>query len=144
MFFNMPQRKQLFKSASEEFARIMDVVSKYSIHNANVSFTLTKQGEQGVALRTPAKSTQQKNIGIVYGADVLNEMKTIECEDKQFQFKMFALATNVKYSSKKFTFLLFINHRLVESTGTEKKLIQRIYISLATTLRLCSVSQTIS
>lgn len=116
MFYNMPQRKQLFKSASEEFSRILDVVSKYAIHNANVGFTLTKQGEN-VALRTPMKSTRIDNIKIVYGADVINEMKAIECEDEQLQFKMSALATSVKYSSKKFTFLLFINHRLVESTG---------------------------
>lgn len=116
MFFNMPQRKQLFKSASEEFSRILDVVSKYAIHNANVSFTLTKHGEN-VALRTPINSTKQENIKIVYGTDVVNEMKTIECHDDPLQFKMYALATSVKYSSKKFTFLLFINHRLVESTG---------------------------
>ncbi|XP_055316315.1 DNA mismatch repair protein Mlh1 [Sitodiplosis mosellana] len=123
MFFNMSQRKQLFKSASEEFSRILDVVSKYAIHNANVSFTLTKQGEN-VALRTPINSTKQDNIKIVYGADVVNEMKTIECQDEPLQFKMYALATSVKYSSKKFTFLLFINHRLVESTAIKNAIDQ--------------------
>lgn len=61
MFYNMPQRKQLFKSVNEEFSRIMDVVSKYSIHNANISFTLTKQGEN-LSLRTPVNSTQRENI----------------------------------------------------------------------------------
>lgn len=111
----MPQRKQLFKSVSEEFSRIMDVVSKYAIHNANVSFCLTKQGENA-SLRTPAKSTQRDNIRIVYGADVVNEIKSINCTDEQLKFEMTALASSVKYSSKKFTFLLFINHRLVEST----------------------------
>lgn len=115
----MPQRQQLFKSASEEFSRIMDVVSKYAIHNSNVSFTLTKHGEK-VSLRTPGKSTKIDNIKIVYGSDVINEMKTIECHDEHLQFRVFALTTSVKYSSKKFTFLLFINHRLVESTGKRK------------------------
>lgn len=116
LFYNVPQRKQFFKSPSEEFTRIMDVVSKYSIHNANVGFTLTKQGEN-VSLRTPANSTPRENIRIVYGHDVVNELKSIQCCDKQLQFEMFALTTSVKYSSKKFTFLLFINHRLVESSG---------------------------
>ena len=120
MFYNMPQRKQQFKSPNEEFSRIMDVVSKYSIHNANVSFTLTKQGEN-VSIRTPAKSTHRDNIRIVYGAEIVNEMKSIKCENEQLQYKMSALATGVKYSSKKFTFLLFINHRLVESTGKIEK-----------------------
>lgn len=118
MFYNVPQRKQFFKSPTEEYSRIMDVVSKYCIHNATVSFTLSKQGES-IALRTPIKSTPCANIRIVYGAEVVNEMKSIECHDEMLQFKMTALATSVKYSSKKFTFLLFINHRLVESTGNK-------------------------
>lgn len=116
MFYNVPQRKQFFKSQSEEFSRIMDIVSKYAIHNANVSFSLNKQGES-ISLRTPSNSNQKENIRIVYGSDVVNEIKLIECDDEQLQFKMLAYTTGVKYSSKKFTFLLFINHRLVESTG---------------------------
>lgn len=116
MFYNMPQRKQFFKSQSEEFSRIMDIVTKYAIHNSNVSFLLTKQGEN-VLLRTSMNSTQRENIRIVFGNDVVSEIMPINCEDEHLQFNMSALASSVKYSSKKFTFLLFINHRLVESTG---------------------------
>lgn len=101
------------------------ITSKYAIHNANVSFTLTKHGEN-VLLRTPMKSTKIDNIKIVYGADVVNEMKSIDCHDEQLQFQMCAMATSVKYSSKKFTFLLFINHRLVESTAI-KNAIDQVY-----------------
>lgn len=112
----MPQRKQFFKSPGEEFSRITDVVSKYSVHNAKVGFTLTKQGE-GVSLRTPPNSTQRDNIRIVYGNNVVDGMKSIECADENYKFQMSALTTDVKYASKKFTLLLFINHRSVESTG---------------------------
>lgn len=112
----MPQRKQFFKSPGDEFGRIMDVVCKYSVHNANAGFTLSKQGE-GVSLRTPPKSTHRDNIRIVYGNNVVDGMKAIECEDTNYKFTMAALTTDVKYSSKKFVLLLFINHRLVESTG---------------------------
>lgn len=72
------------------------------------------------------KSTKIDNIKIVYGADVVNEMKSIECHDEQLQFQMCAMTTSVKYSSKKFTFLLFINHRLVESTAI-KNAIDQVY-----------------
>lgn len=132
MFYNVPQRKQFFKSPSEEFSRIMDVVSKYAIHNANVSFSLCKQGD-GVSIRTPINSTQKENIRIVYGGDVANELMKIECDDPQLKFQMCAHATSVKYSSKKFTFLLFINHRLVESTGwncANMHFLKRCFISL--------------
>lgn len=116
LFYNMPQRKQIFKSPGEEFSRITDVVSKYSVHNSNVGFTLTKQGESK-SLRTQPNSTQRENIQIVYGKDVVDGMKSIQCDDQHFKFQMSALTTDVKYASKKFTFLLFINHRLVESSG---------------------------
>lgn len=119
LFYNVPQRKQSFKSPNEEYQRILDVVSKYAVHNAKVSFTLKKQNE-AITLRTSANSTEQANIRVIYGPEVANELKQIECDSDQLQFKMFALTTGVNYSSKKFTFLLFINHRLVESTGLLK------------------------
>lgn len=121
LFYNMPQRRQFFKSPGDEFGRIMDVVCKYSVHNASVGFTLNKQGE-GVSLRTPPNSTHRENIRIAYGNNVADDLKSIECEDEQLKFKMFALTSNVKYSAKKFTLLLFINHRLVESTGKHTQL----------------------
>lgn len=116
LFYNTPQRKQMFKSPSEEFHRIMDVISKYSIHNAGVGFGLRKVGES-MSLRTPPKSTKIENIRIVYGGEVAKSLMFIDHDDDQLQFKMEALVTNVTYSSKKATFLLFINHRLVESTS---------------------------
>lgn len=112
----MKQRKQSLKLPNEEYQRIFDVVSKYSVHNSRVSFTLRKQGET-ITLRTPSNSTQLANVRIIYGTEIANELKPVECESDQLQFKMFALTTSVNYSSKKFTFLLFINHRLVESPG---------------------------
>lgn len=116
LFYNVKQRKQSLKSPNEEYQRIFDVVSKYSVHNSRVSFTLRKQGET-ITLRTPSNSSQLANVRIIYGSEVANELKRVECESDQLQFKMFALTTSVNYSSKKFTFLLFINHRLVESPG---------------------------
>lgn len=117
LFYNVPQRKQMFKSPSEEYHRILDVISKYAIHNPDVSFCLRKVDEN-ISLRTPVKSTKIRNIGIIYGSQIAKELMTVEVKDDELQFEMEALATNVKYLSKKMVFLLFINHRLVESMGT--------------------------
>lgn len=114
LFYNNTQRKQMFKSESKEFHLILDVVSKYAIHNAGVGFALRKAGES-MSLRTPAKSTKIENIRIVYGSDVAKSLMSIDANDDQLQFQMNGLFTNVTYSSKKTSFLLFINHRLVES-----------------------------
>lgn len=126
LFFNCPQRKQMFKLPSEEYQRVLDVVSKYSIHNANVGFLLNKQGENAVALRTPLKSTKIANIRSIYGADIASKLIEIDCDDVRMQFQMQSLVTNVKYSSKKFALLLFINHRLVECSSL-KNAIDQVY-----------------
>jgi hypothetical protein len=47
LFWNMPTRQKAFKSASEEYAKILDVVTRYSIHNGDngVGFTCKRLGE---------------------------------------------------------------------------------------------------
>jgi DNA mismatch repair protein MLH1 len=57
LFYNTPQRKQAFKSPNDEFQRIVDVVSRYAVHNPHCSFTLKKTGESTNAVRTQPKST---------------------------------------------------------------------------------------
>lgn len=114
MFYNMPQRITAFKSASEEFSRIYDVLSRYAIHNPNVSFTLKKLDEK-IVLRTPTNSSIAENIAIIYGKDIAKELKFVTIKDTMLQFQMDAYYTDVGYSSKKQNYLFFFNHRLVES-----------------------------
>lgn len=120
MFYNMPQRKNAYKSASEEFNRIYDVVSKYAIHNPTVGFTLKKLGDK-ISLRTTVNSTTSDNIATVYGNDVAKELRPIELVDSMLQFKMTGHFTDVNYSSKKQNYVFFFNHRLVESKSKFNK-----------------------
>ena len=43
-------------------------MNRYAIHNSRVGFTLKKQGETAVYLRTPAQSSALDNIRTVFGA----------------------------------------------------------------------------
>ena len=45
------------------------------------------------------------------------ELLEIEADDDKLKFKLKGYISNANYSTKKFIMLLFINHRLVESTG---------------------------
>ena len=44
LFFNTPIRIKALQSPSEEYRHIVDIVTRYAIHNAGVSFTCRKVG----------------------------------------------------------------------------------------------------
>lgn len=42
LFYNIPLRRKSFKSTSEEYNKIMDVVNRYAIHNPHVAWVCKK------------------------------------------------------------------------------------------------------
>ncbi|XP_031570425.1 DNA mismatch repair protein Mlh1-like [Actinia tenebrosa] len=122
LFYNVATRRKALKSPGEEYAKILDVVSKYAIHNSGVAFTCKKQGESKADVRTQANASVQDNIRAIYGAAVAKELLEVVCDNLKLGFKMKGYVTNANYSVKKLQFLLFINHRLVDSTALRKAL----------------------
>jgi len=128
LFYNVPNRLGALRSHAEEFNKISEVMTRYAVHNAGVGFTLKKAGESGVAVKTQAANSTIDNIRVLYGPTVAKELIEFKMEDERFKFKVSGLVTNVNYNIKKSIFLLFINHRLVESTAL-KKGIESVYSS---------------
>ncbi|XP_044148760.1 DNA mismatch repair protein Mlh1 isoform X1 [Bufo gargarizans] len=126
LFYNISTRRKALKSTSEEHARIVEVVSRYAIHNSGVSFSVKKQGETTADVRTLSNATTVDNIRTVFGNAVSRELIEVGCEDAKLAFKMKGYVTNANYSMKKCICLLFINARLVESTVL-KKAIETVY-----------------
>lgn len=126
LFYNVTTRRKALKSPTEEHNRIAEVIGRYAIHNANVGFTLKKQGDSLADIRTPTNSTTIDNIRTVFGSNIAKELLEIEAEDDKLKFKMKGYISNANYSTKKFIMLLFINHRLVESAGL-KKVMEQVY-----------------
>ncbi|CAI7878570.1 unnamed protein product [Closterium sp. NIES-53] len=58
LFFNVPARRKAFRSHSEEYARILDVLSRFAIHNYDVCFSCKKYGEARTDLFTPGAPKQ--------------------------------------------------------------------------------------
>ncbi|XP_018791900.1 PREDICTED: DNA mismatch repair protein Mlh1 [Bactrocera latifrons] len=125
LFYNMPQRRQCLKSPTEEMQKICDVISKYAVHNSSVAFTLKKYGEPPI-LRTTGRGTRECNIADIYGTQIGRSLLPVELEDEVHKFKLTALVTNVDYSAKRGIMLLFINHRLVDSSAL-KAAVDNIY-----------------
>jgi len=126
LFYNVSTRRKALKSPGEEFAKIADVVSKYAIHNSGVAFTLKKQGENMADVRTTNGASILDNIRAIYGASVARELLEVSCDNERYAFKMQGYISNANYSVKKLQFLLFINHRLVDSSAM-RKAIEALY-----------------
>ena len=83
LFYNMQTRRQAFKNPTEQYQRILDVVTKYSVHfgENKVSFTCKKQGQAMSDLHTPMNSSTLENIKIAYGAAVSKELIKFELKE---------------------------------------------------------------
>ncbi|WVO22922.1 uncharacterized protein IAS62_004265 [Cryptococcus decagattii] len=109
LFYNMPLRKRAFKSTSDEYNRIIDVVTKYAIHNPHVAWV---------------GSNTKANIAALYTSALANELLEIpdtELQPARLGAKLTGWVSNANSSwSKKGGWLLFINNRLVDSNKLKK------------------------
>ncbi|XP_041644687.1 DNA mismatch repair protein Mlh1 [Cheilinus undulatus] len=126
LFFNVSTRRKALKSVADEYSRIIDVVSRYAIHNSGKSFTVKKQGETVADVRTLPNATVTDNIRTVYGSAVSRELIEVGFQDQKLNFKLKGFISNANYSMKKCILILFINHRLVESSAL-KKSVETVY-----------------
>ncbi|THH13620.1 hypothetical protein EW146_g6622 [Bondarzewia mesenterica] len=161
LFYNTPARLSALRSSAEEYARILDVVTKYAVHNSGVSFVCKKAGSATPDLSTPSSSTTHQAIRLLYGQSLARELLHIQVspssrkkhdnkgkgkgkrkhseidesdadEDEEAQtqceedWKAEVHFTSANHHAKKMVFLLFINHRLVESSRI-KRAIESVY-----------------
>ncbi|KAJ0159746.1 DNA mismatch repair protein MLH1 [Colletotrichum tanaceti] len=128
MFYNIPTRRRAFRSPAEEYNKIIDMVGRYAIHCNGVAFSCKKYGESGTSVSIQATASEVDRIRQIYGSSVANELVQFSTSEDRWGFKATGWATNANYNIKKTTFLLFINHRCVESTNI-KKALEQLYSS---------------
>ena len=132
LFSNMLLRKNSLKSASEEYNLIVDLITKYAIQFSNfVSFTLCREKESTADVYTSSENQTLDNIRILYGKEVANELKAVATNSTQNIFQMTGFISSVSYSTKKLTFILFINDRLVDCAPL-KRSIEAVYSNYLT------------
>ncbi|KAK3688536.1 MutL-like protein [Podospora appendiculata] len=124
LFYNVPSRRRAFRSASDEYNKIIDMVGRYAIHCHHVAFSCKKHGESSTSISVPANASDVDRIRQIYGASVASELIPFSTSDDRWGFKAKGLATNANYNIKKTTLLLFINHRCVESSNIRKAIEQ--------------------
>lgn len=118
-------------------------MTKYAIHNPTVAFSCKKIGSSGSEVSTPGNSRVPDAIRLLFGSTIAKELLTSKASsnagslsqpdtsDSQDSEAWSAEAhfTSPNHQAKKTTFLLFINHRLVESPRI-KKSIESIYSAI--------------
>ncbi|KMQ47800.1 Ribosomal protein S5 domain 2-type fold, subgroup [Trichophyton rubrum] len=126
LFYNVPTRRRAFRSASEEYAKILDIVGRYAVHCSGTAFSCKKHGEAGVSLSTSINSSIVDRIRQLHGGAVANELVSLEVDGKRWGCHTSAWVTNANYHAKKTALLIFINHRAVESTAI-KRAVEQTY-----------------
>lgn len=124
LFYNVPTRRRAFRSASEEYNKILDVVGRYAVHCDGVAFSCKKGGEANTTIATQSNSSTVDRIRQIHGSGVANELIEFTSSDSQWGFRARGWTTNANYHVKRTTLLLFINHRSVDSTNIRKAIEQ--------------------
>lgn len=119
LFYNVPSRLRALKNKNEEYASILDVVNKYSIHVDNVGFNCQRQGKP-LDLMIRKNLTRKDRIRSIYGSNIANNLLNVEIDlDENFknEFGLISLngmISNTSFENKKsIQPIFFINNRLV-------------------------------
>ena len=120
----MNSRRKAFRSPSEEYAKILELVGRYAIHCTGVAFSCKKHGESAMSISTPSNASTVDSIRQIHGSAVANELIEFQVSDDKWGFKAAGWTSNANYHVKKTALLLFINHRSVESSAIKKALEQ--------------------
>lgn len=124
LFYNVPTRRRAFRSASDEYNKILDVIGRYAVHCDGVAFSCKKHGESSTTIATQSNSSTVDRIRQIHGSSVANELIEFTSSDDKWGYRARGWTTNANYHVKKTTLLLFINHRSVDSTNIRKAIEQ--------------------
>jgi DNA mismatch repair protein MLH1 len=124
LFYNVPTRRRAFRSASDEYNKILDVVGRYAVHCEGVAFSCKKHGEASTTISTQSTSSTVDRIRQIHGTTIANELVEFTSSEVKWGFTARGWTTNANYHVKKTTILLFINHRSVDSTNIRKAIEQ--------------------
>lgn len=126
IFYNLKQRREALKNPADELKKIIHVVQRYALHYSGKAFVLKKSGSNSAEVITQKGATLEANVSALYGQEASSNLIRIAAEDSSLEVAIEACATSINYGGKRFVFVLFINHRLVECAPL-KRMIRDLY-----------------
>ncbi len=76
LFFNVPARRKFLKSASTEFAHVVDFVSRVALANPQTAFRLIHNGRE--TLNVHASDDRRRRLGDLYGKELADALLEID------------------------------------------------------------------
>lgn len=119
LFYNTPTRLKSLRSSADEYARLLQVVLTYSIHNSGIAFSCKKAStaaNSAADISTVVGASVLDNIGVHFGEVVRRELIEVAVEDLVLGVQAKGWFSNANYGAKKSTFMFFINSKPPTST----------------------------
>ena len=110
LFFNVPARRKFLKSASTEFAHILDFVSRAALANPEVAFRLIHNGRE--TLNVHASDDRRRRLGDLYGKELADALLEIDSGEGPIHVTGFGAPPAHCRGNKKMQ-LTFVNGRYV-------------------------------
>ena len=104
----------------------MDLVARYAVHRQAVSFFCRKHGDASAAISVAVTASPIDRIRQIHGSAAANELTPLTASDADYGYTLGGFTSTANYHAKRITFLLFINHRSVESTPI-RKAVDQVY-----------------
>lgn len=116
LFFNVPARKEYLKSKEVEFARIVRIVSKYSLIRKDCSIILKHDGKE--IINSQVTSSQLNNIISIYGVEVGKNLLEVREDNGYFKIEGYISRPNLTRAEKSDQ-SLYLNGRLIKDKVLE-------------------------
>jgi DNA mismatch repair protein MLH1 len=110
----LTRKRALSNTQSEEYNKILRVVTRYALHNHTVAFSCKKFGESSTDVQTSGGSAVD-TFKTLFGNTLAREILEFSVESTQYEFKAKGFISNPNYNRKKGMFIFFINSKFTQS-----------------------------
>lgn len=124
LFYNLPERRaDIQQKSRSDYDKIVEVMRKYAILCNGCSFHLESDFSKFPDIETSASDMILHKISKFYGKKLADNLITVGLTNETYNFQIEGLVNNTVSILTKYTFILFINNRLVDCEPLKKKLL---------------------